>query len=109
MEINLKKGYMGKLFHIIENYKKMYFKKDNNLNKKIIKKHLGINLNEFMNIYQACDTGIEYINDFNKFFKEITIGGTYVNKNVGKNMKKNKIKYAILLLFSWDKKLINFN
>jgi hypothetical protein len=97
--LNLTKKSTEYIFLAIKKYYKNY-----NGTKRTIKKHFGIEPEQFQNIYQQMDVGGPY-NSFDEMYKNF-------NKEVGthKNVKISKIKYkkAILLLLSYHKNIIIF-
>ena len=80
-----------------------YLKKYGNKN---IKKHFGITINEFNNIYQAGDT-TEKPKNLTHWYKELHSHSLFNLKN-SKNLTKKKIKKATFLLLAYHKKLIIF-
>ena len=95
--LNLTKKSAEYIFLAIEKYYKNY-------NGSKIKKHFGIEPEQFQNIYQQMDVGGPY-NSFDEMYKNF-------NKEPGtrSNVKISKIKYkkTILLLLSYHKNIITF-
>jgi len=81
-----------------------YIKNDKDL--KNVKSNLGLTRGEFLNVYQAADTGDE-VRNLDEWYHELhhAVG---VNKQYLKNFTKNKLKKTTILLLAYHHNIITF-
>ena len=86
---------------------KKYVKKMGHQNVKLhVKAHWGLTHKEFMMVYQTADTGDE-VSNLDEWYQELhhSVG---VNKQYLKNISKNKLKKATILLLAYYHNIIKF-